>query len=113
MSDVDKSGGVPVIMNELLNAGLLHGDVLTVTGKTVAENLAAFDAKPDSRVIYPASAPRSPTGGLVILRGNLAPEGAVMKVSGDRAEEPRGAGARLRRGARVLQRGHRRRDQGR
>ena len=82
MSDVDKSGGVPVIMNELLNAGLLHGDVLTVTGKTVAENLAAFDAKPDSRVIYPASAPRSPTGGLVILRGNLAPEGAVMKVSG-------------------------------
>ena len=82
MSDVDKSGGVPVIMNELLSAGALHGDVMTVTGKTMAENLGAFDGKPDSRVIYPASSPRSPTGGLVILKGNLAPEGAVMKVSG-------------------------------
>ena len=82
MSDVDKSGGIPVIMNELLNAGLLHGDAMTVTGKTVAENLAEFDGGPDSRVIYPASSPRSPTGGLVILKGNLAPEGAVMKVSG-------------------------------
>ena len=69
-------------MNELLSAGLLHGDVMTVTGNTVAENLGAFDAEPDSRVFYPASAPRSPTGGLVILRGNLAPEGAVMKVAG-------------------------------
>ena len=82
MSDVDKSGGIPVIMNELLKAGLLHGDAMTVTGKTVAENLAEFDRGPDSRVIYPASSPRSPTGGLVILKGNLAPEGAVMKVSG-------------------------------
>ncbi len=82
MSDVDKSGGVPVVMNELLNAGLLHGDVLTVTGKSMAENLAQFATGPDSRVIYPASAPRSPTGGLVILKGNLAPEGAVMKVAG-------------------------------
>ena len=82
MSDVDKSGGVPVIMKELLDAGLLHGDVMTVTGRTMAENLANVDRKPDSRVIYPASAPRSPTGGLVILKGNLAPEGAVLKVAG-------------------------------
>ena len=82
MSDVDRAGGVPVIMNELLNAGLLHGDALTVTGKTMAENLSEFDGAPDSRVIYPASSPRSPTGGLVILKGNLAPEGAVLKVSG-------------------------------
>ena len=82
MTDVEKSGGVPVVMNELLGAGLLHGDVMTVTGKTMAENLQPFDRKPDSRVIYPASSPRSPTGGLVILKGNLAPEGAVMKVAG-------------------------------
>ena len=82
MSDLDKSGGVPVVMRELLQAGLLHGDVMTVTGKTLAENLRAFDREPDSRVIYPVSSPRSPTGGLVILKGNLAPEGGVMKVSG-------------------------------
>ena len=82
MSDVDKSGGVPVVMKELLNAGLLRGDVMTVTGKTLADNLRDFQGEPDSRVIYPVSAPRSPTGGLVILKGNLAPEGAVMKVAG-------------------------------
>ena len=82
MSDVDRSGGVPVIMNELLKAGLLHGDAITITGNTVAENLAEFDTAPDNVVLYPASAPRSPTGGLVILKGNLAPEGAVIKVAG-------------------------------
>ena len=82
MSDMDKVGGVPTVMNELLGAGLLHGDAITVTGRTVAENLAEFDAEPDGQVIHPASAPRSPTGGLAILRGNLAPEGSVMKVSG-------------------------------
>jgi dihydroxy-acid dehydratase len=82
MSDVDRAGGVPVVMNELLKAGLLHGDAVTITGKTVAENLAEFDTAPDGVVLYPASAPRSPTGGLVILKGNLAPEGAVIKVAG-------------------------------
>ena len=82
MSDLDKAGGVPVVMKELLNAGLLHGDALTVTGRTVAENLAAFDREPDRRVVYPVSSPRSPTGGLVVLKGNLAPEGAILKVSG-------------------------------
>ena len=82
MSDMDKVGGVPTVMNELLNVGLLHGDAITVTGKTVAENLADFDSSPDGQVIHPASAPRSPTGGLAILKGNLAPEGSVMKVSG-------------------------------
>ncbi|CAI7989951.1 Dihydroxy-acid dehydratase [Geodia barretti] len=82
MSDMDKVGGVPTVMNELLGAGLLHGDAITVTGRTIAENLADFDTKPDGQVIHPASAPRSPTGGLAILRGNLAPEGSVMKVSG-------------------------------
>ena len=82
MPDMDRSGGIPVVMNELLGAGLLHGGALTVTGKTVAENLAGFDRKPDGKVIHPISNPRSPTGGLAILKGNLAPEGAVMKVSG-------------------------------
>ena len=82
MSDVDKAGGVPVVMKQLLDAGLLHGDAMTVTGKTLAENIAEFDGEPDSKVIYPVSSPRSPTGGLVILKGNLAPEGAVIKVSG-------------------------------
>jgi dihydroxy-acid dehydratase len=82
MADVDKTGGVPIVMKELLKAGLLHGDAMTITGKTIAENLDAFDGQPDSRVIHPVSNPRSPTGGLAILRGNLAPEGAVIKVVG-------------------------------
>ncbi|MCI0440319.1 MAG: dihydroxy-acid dehydratase [Chloroflexi bacterium] len=82
MADLDKTGGVPVIMKELLKAGLLHGDALTCTGKTLAENLAEFHGSPDSKVVYPIERPRSPTGGLAILKGNLAPEGAVMKVSG-------------------------------
>ena len=82
MSDVDKSGGVPVILNEVLDAGLLHGDVLTITGETMAENLSKFTTKPDSKVIYPYTSPKSSTGGLIILKGNLAPEGAVFKVAG-------------------------------
>ena len=82
MSDVDKAGGVPVVMKQLLDAGLLHGDAMTITGKTLAENLDEFCGEPDNKVIYPVSSPRSPTGGLVILKGNLAPEGAVIKVSG-------------------------------
>ena len=90
MSDMDKVGGVPVVMKELLGAGLLHGDAPTITGKTMAENLEAFDAEPDRRVIHPASAPRKPTGGLAILKGNLAPEGAVMKVAGTSHLEHRG-----------------------
>ena len=83
MSDVDRAGGVQVVMKELLDAGLLHGDCITVTGKSMAENLSEMDIRePDGRVIYPISAPRSKTGGLVILKGNLAPDGAVMKVAG-------------------------------
>ena len=85
MSDVDRAGGLPVLMKELLAAGLLHPDEMTVTGKTLAENLATFGGKPDGRVIYPVSEARSPTGGLVILRGNLAPEGAVLKVAGTKS----------------------------
>ena len=83
MSDVDRAGGVQVVMKELLDAGLLHGECITVTGKSMADNLSEMDVRePDGRVIYPISAPRSKTGGLVILKGNLAPDGAVMKVAG-------------------------------
>ena len=82
MSDVDKVGGVKVLMKELLSAGILKGDVMTVTGKTLQENLSNVKIKPDGKVIYNVSSPRSNTGGLVILKGNLAPEGAVMKVAG-------------------------------
>ena len=86
MPDMDKTGGVPTLMRELLRAGLIDGSCLTVTGKTLEENLADDLERtghvPDRKVIYPVETPRSPTGGLVILKGNLAPEGAVMKVSG-------------------------------
>jgi dihydroxy-acid dehydratase len=83
MQDLHNVGGVPAVMKLLLNAGLLHGDCLTVTGKTVAENLAdAPDLKQGQKVIYPIEQPLRETGPLVILRGNLAPNGAVAKVSG-------------------------------
>ena len=82
MSDMDKVGGVPVVMKELAAAGLIHEDCLTITGKTIGENLAQVDTEPDNRVIYSIPNAKSPTGGLVILKGNLAPEGCVMKVSG-------------------------------
>jgi dihydroxy-acid dehydratase len=85
MEDLHKIGGVPVVMKTLLNAGLLHGDVLTVTGKTLRENLAhakSAEDLPNQDVVYPASKSIRETGGLVILRGNLAPEGSVVKVAG-------------------------------
>jgi len=83
MVDVDRIGGVPVVMKHLLDAGLLHGDCLTVTGKTVAENLAELDPPaPDGDVIHPLSQPIHDIGGIAILRGSLAPNGAVVKVAG-------------------------------
>jgi dihydroxy-acid dehydratase len=83
MTDVDGIGGVPVVMQELLDAGLLHGDALTVTGKTLAENLDLLaPGKPDGTVVHPLSDPIHPTGGLTILRGSLAPDGAVVKSAG-------------------------------
>jgi dihydroxy-acid dehydratase len=92
MSDIDRIGGVPVVMRHLLEAGLLHGDCLTVTGKTVAENLADIDPPaPDGVVIHPLSAPLHAVGGLAILTGSLAPKGSVVKVAGldiDRFEGP-------------------------
>jgi dihydroxy-acid dehydratase len=83
MSDVDRVGGIPVVMSELLNAGLLYGDCLTVTGKTVAENLRALDPPtPDGEVIHPLGRPIHADGGIAILRGSLAPKGSVVKVAG-------------------------------
>src|SRR5206468_7630418 len=78
MTDLDRVGGVPVVMKELLDAGLLHGDAITVSGKTVAENVADA-AEPDGDVVRPLSAPIHSHGGTVILKGSLAPEGAVVK----------------------------------
>ena len=83
MSDVDKVGGIPVVLRALLDAKLLHGDCLTVTGKTMAENLANLaPQKADGEVLYSTKAPFSPSGGITILGGSLAPEGAVTKVAG-------------------------------
>ncbi len=88
MSDLDAVGGVPVVMRMLLDAGLLHGDALTVTGRTQAENLAAIDPPPpDGVVVHPVDAPIHPEGGLNVLTGTLAPEGSVVKVAGLSAEQ--------------------------
>jgi dihydroxy-acid dehydratase len=83
MNDVDRQGGIPVVMRALLEAGLLHGDCLTVTGKTVAENLAELNPEPlDGTVLHTLDNPIHPTGGITILKGSLAPEGAVVKTAG-------------------------------
>ena len=83
MSDVDRVGGVPVIMRALLDAGLLHGDCLTVTGKTMAENLADIEPPdPDGTILKASQQALAPTGGITILSGSLCPEGAVVKNAG-------------------------------
>jgi dihydroxy-acid dehydratase len=83
MSDLDQVGGVPVVLQHLLDHGLLHGDVLTVTGKTMAESLADYQAlAPDGDVVHDLSKPIHDRGGIAVLRGSLAPKGAVVKVAG-------------------------------
>ncbi|GAA3627395.1 dihydroxy-acid dehydratase [Microbacterium awajiense] len=83
MNDVDRHGGIPVVMKAMLDEGLLHGDALTVTGKTLAENLADLDPDPvDGDVIHRFDDPIHATGGLTILHGSLAPDGAVVKTAG-------------------------------
>lgn len=83
MSDVDKVGGIPVVLKALLDAGLLHGDCLTVTGKTMAENLAEINPPdPDGEILKATKNPMAATGGITILGGSLAPDGAVTKVAG-------------------------------
>jgi dihydroxy-acid dehydratase len=80
--DMYEAGGIYMLMKSLLGEGLLHGDCLTVTGKTLGENIDEITWNPDQKVIHAASAPLSPTGGVVGLRGTLAPEGAIVKVAG-------------------------------
>jgi dihydroxy-acid dehydratase len=80
--DMYDAGGVYMALKALFDAGFLHGDCLTVTGKTLAENIAEVTWNPDQKVIYPVSNPLSPTGGVVGLKGNLAPDGAIVKVAG-------------------------------
>jgi dihydroxy-acid dehydratase len=83
MSDLDRIGGLPVVLRELLDAGLIDGDALTVTGKSMADNLAALDpAGPDGDVVHALSNPIHASGGIAVLRGSLAPQGAVVKVAG-------------------------------
>jgi dihydroxy-acid dehydratase len=83
MADIDRVGGVQVVLRELLDAGLLHGDCLTVTGKTMAENLAALDPPPpDGDVVHRLQDPIHAQGGIAVLRGSLAPNGGVVKVAG-------------------------------
>ena len=83
MTDIDRIGGVPVVMRALLDAGLLHGECLTVTGKTMAENLATITPPdPDGKIIRSLDDPIHRTGGLTVVRGSLAPDGAVVKTAG-------------------------------
>ena len=83
MVDIDRVGGIPMVMKELLDAGLLHGDCLTVTGFTVAENLAAMSLPgPDGSVVHRLSDPIHAVGGIAVLTGSLAPKGSVVKVAG-------------------------------
>ena len=83
MTDIDRIGGVPVVLKHLLDAGLLHGDVLTCTGKTMAENLIEMNPPaPDGDVVHPLSAPIHSEGGINILTGSLSPNGSVVKVAG-------------------------------
>ena len=83
MTDLDRIGGVPVVLKHLLDEGLLNGDEMTVTGRTMAENLAEIDPPaPDGIVVYPISNPINAEGGLNILTGSLAPKGSVVKVAG-------------------------------
>lgn len=83
MTDVDRVGGVPVVMKALLDAGLIHGDCMTVTGKTVAENLVGINPPdPDGKIIRALNNPIHKTGGIAILKGSMAPEGAVVKTAG-------------------------------
>jgi dihydroxy-acid dehydratase len=88
MADVDRVGGIPVVMKALLDAGMMHGDVLTVTGKTLAENLSDINPPdPDGKIIRAMADPIHRIGGINVLRGSMAPEGAVVKTAGFDLEE--------------------------
>src|SRR5690349_15180419 len=85
--DMFEVGGIPLLMKTLLDHGFMHGDCMTVTGRTIAENMDRVTWNPDQDVVYPANKPITPTGGVVGLKGNLAPEGAIVKVAGMPAEK--------------------------
>jgi dihydroxy-acid dehydratase len=89
-ADVDRAGGIPVLARKLLDAGLIDGSCLTVTGRSVAEEAGDARETPGQEVIHSAESPLKPTGGLVILKGNLAPEGCVVKVAGHERNHHRG-----------------------
>ncbi len=89
-SDVHEIGGVPQILKALLEGGILHGDCLTITGKTMAENLESVTFNTEQKVVYPVSNPITPTGGVVGLKGTLAPDGAIVKVAGLKTLQFRG-----------------------
>ena len=95
MLDVDRNGGIPVVMKRLLDAGLLNGDCMTVTGKTIAENLANVKTGEPNDVVYSVEKPISKTGGLVTLFGNLAPDGCVLKVAGHQFGQTFGGPAKV------------------
>jgi dihydroxy-acid dehydratase len=90
-AELHEAGGVPVLLRELLGAGLIDGSAMTVTGRSLGEELGALPpAEPDQQVIRPLQAPLSPEGGLCVLRGNIAPEGAVVKVTAHTPRHHRG-----------------------
>ncbi|MBI4298263.1 MAG: dihydroxy-acid dehydratase, partial [Chloroflexi bacterium] len=82
MAELDRVGGVPLVMKRLQGAKLIHGDALTVTGRSMAENLEAFETSQDQTIVHKVDNPLSPTGTLVIMKGNLAPDGGVLKMAG-------------------------------
>ena len=88
--DLFEAGGVPLVLKTLLDHGYLHGDCMTVTGRTMKENLARVQWNPDQDVVRPADNPLSPTGGVVGLKGSLAPDGAIVKVAGMKGLKFRG-----------------------
>jgi dihydroxy-acid dehydratase len=90
--DLFEVGGIPLLMKTLLDHGYMHGDCMTVTGRTMAENMAKVEWNPEQDVIRPANQPISPTGGVVGLKGNLAPEGAIVKVAGMPLDKQKFAG---------------------
>ncbi len=89
-NDLYRAGGVPLVARRLLDAGRLNGDCMTVTGRTLGEEVREVEETPGQEVVRPVSEPLKPTGGLVILRGNLAPEGCVVKVAGHERTRHRG-----------------------
>ena len=111
--DMFEAGGVPLLMKTLLDHGYLHGDCITVTGRTIAENLKSVNWNADQDVVRPANKPIPPTGGVVGLKGNLAPEGAIVKVAGMETLAVLRPGALLRRRRSLLRGGEEQEIQGR